>query len=96
MYARTSSWKGSSEAIERWAEHVDANVRPMVEQLRGNVGAYFFVDRTDGRALTLTLWQDEDAALASDATAEQSRAKTTAATGVEMLDRGRWELCGPV
>jgi heme-degrading monooxygenase HmoA len=92
MHARTSSWKGSADTIERWAEHVTANVRPMVEQLPGNAGAYFLVDRADGRALTLTLWEDETAAIASDATAEQSRESTIAATGVELLDRGRWEL----
>ncbi|MDQ6816748.1 MAG: antibiotic biosynthesis monooxygenase [Actinomycetota bacterium] len=96
MYARTSSWKGSAETIARWAEHVDANVRPMVERLPGNAGAYFFVDRAEGRALTLTLWEDEQAALTSDATAEQSREKTVAATGVELLERGRWELAGRV
>ncbi len=91
MHARTSSWKGSAEAIERWADHM-TNVRPMVEQLPGNAGAYFFVDHADGLALTLTLWEDEQAAVASDATADQSRASTIAATGVELLDRGRWEL----
>ena len=72
MHARTSSWKGSADAIERWADHIDKNVRPMVEQLPGNAGAYFFVDHADGRALTLTLWEDEQAAIASDATADQS------------------------
>ena len=91
MHARTSSWKGSADAIERWADHVKKNVRPMVEHLPGNAGAYFFVDHADGRALTLTLWEDEQAAIASDATADQSRS-TIAATGVELLDRGRWEL----
>jgi len=96
MYARTSAWKGSAETIERWAEHVGAHVRPMVEQLPGNAGAFFFVDRADGRALTLTLWEDERAAVASDATADQSREKTVAATGVELVERGRWELAARV
>ncbi len=92
MHARTSSWKGSADTIDRWAEHVAANVRPMVERLPGNAGAYFFVDRAEGRALTLTLWQDEDAAVASDATAEQSRERTITATGVELVERGQWEV----
>jgi heme-degrading monooxygenase HmoA len=91
MYARTSAWKGSADAIDRWAAHVSAHVGPMVEQLPGNAGAFFFVDRAEGRALTLTLWEDEPAAVASDATADQSREKTAAATGVELVERGRWE-----
>jgi heme-degrading monooxygenase HmoA len=96
MFARTSSWKGSADTIERWAEHVEATVGPMVERLPGNLGAYFLVDRADCRALTLTLWENEDAALASDAAAEQSRERTIAATGIELLDRGRWELAARV
>jgi hypothetical protein len=96
MYARTSAWKGSAETIERWAEHVGAHVRPMVEQLPGNAGAFFFVDRAGGRALTLTLWQSEEAGVVSDAMAEQSRESTAAATGVELVERGRWELAARV
>jgi heme-degrading monooxygenase HmoA len=68
----------------------------MVAGLPGNAGAYFFVDREDGRALTLTLWESEDAALASDVTAEKSRASTVAATGVELVDRGRYEVVARV
>jgi hypothetical protein len=48
MYARTSTWTGSWEALERWASHVNDRVAPMVAGLPGNQGAYFFVDR-DGR-----------------------------------------------
>jgi len=92
MYARTSSWSGSRESLEKWAKHTAEIVAPMVAALDGNAGAYFFVDRDGGRALTLTLWKTDEAALASDATAEQSRERTTAATGVELLERGRYEV----
>src|ERR1700740_2134421 len=30
MFARTSTWTGTPEALARWAEHVEATVRPMV------------------------------------------------------------------
>jgi heme-degrading monooxygenase HmoA len=92
MYARTSSWAGTPEALEKWVAQTTEKVAPMVAGLPGNAGAWFFVDREAGRAMTLTLWETEDAALASDATAEQSRAATTAATGAELLDRGRHEV----
>lgn len=96
MYARTSSWSGSPEALEKWAKQTAETVAPMVAALDGNAGAWFFVDRDGGRALTLTLWKTEEAALASDATAEQSRERTTAATGVELLERGRYEVVARV
>jgi len=92
MYARTSSWTGTPEALEKWAEQMAGSVAPMVAGLPGNAGAYFFIDREDGSALTLTLWESEDAALVSDVTAEKSRESTVAATGVEMVDRGRYEV----
>lgn len=92
MYARTSTWTGSAEALEKWAAHVNERVAPMVAGLPGNAGAYFFVDRDGGGALTLTLWHSDEAALASDQAAEKSRASTIAATGVELLARGRFEV----
>jgi len=73
MQARTSTWSGSPEAIERWVEHVTTTVKPMVAGLPGNAGAYFFVDRANHLALTLTLWDSEEAVLSSDRTAEASR-----------------------
>jgi len=96
MYARTSSWTGTPEALEKWAEQVAGVVAPMVAGLPGNAGAYFFVDREDGRAVTLTLWESEDTALASDVMAEKSRASTVAVTGVELADRGRYEVVARV
>jgi heme-degrading monooxygenase HmoA len=92
MQARTSTWSGSPEAIERWVEHVTTTVKPMVAGLPGNAGAYFFVDRANHLALTLTLWESEEAVLWSDQTAEASRASTVAATGVELVKRDRYEV----
>jgi heme-degrading monooxygenase HmoA len=96
VYARTSTWTGSREALEKWAIHVNERVAPMVAGLPGNAGAYFFVDRDGGGALTLTLWESEEAALASDQAAEQSRASTLDATGIELLARGRFEVVARV
>lgn len=96
MFARTSTWAGSAEALERWAEHVRHGVRPFVEGLPENAGAVFLVDRQGGRALTVTLWESQAAAEASDEAADQSRARTIAATGVELLERGRYEVAARI
>lgn len=76
--------------------HVNERVAPMVAALPGNAGAYFFVDREEGGALTLTLWESEEAALTSDQAAEKSRVSTVAATGIELLARGRFVVVGQV
>jgi len=92
MVARTSRWRGSAEALERWAEHAERQVKPFVAKLLGNVGAVFLIDRDSGTGLTLTLWESEEAAAETDRNAEQSRASTVAATGIELVERGRWEV----
>jgi heme-degrading monooxygenase HmoA len=91
MFARSSSWAGSPEALQKWedgAEEVAARIR----DLPGVAGAMFFLDRGAGEAMTLTLWESEDAALVSDQHAEASRTSTIAATGVELVARGRYEV----
>ena len=68
------------------------HVGAMVRGLPGVAGAMFFLDRSEGEAMTLTLWETEEAALVSDEHAEASRAATVAASGVELVERGRFEV----
>ena len=92
MFARTSTWTGSPEALQKWADHVTSQVAPMVRSLPGIAGAVFLLDRADRAAMTLTLWDSQEAALVSDQHADASRAATIAATGVELVERGRYEI----
>ena len=87
MFARSSSWSGSHEALQEWESHVD-DVAAMIRGLPGVAGAMFFLDRSGGEAF----WENEEAALVSDEHAEASRAATVAATGVELVARGRYEV----
>lgn len=92
MVARTTTWAGSPEALDKWAEHVSIQVKGFVSGLPGNAGGVFLLDRAAGRALTLTLWESEDAAAETDKHADQSRASTVAATGVELVERGAYTV----
>jgi hypothetical protein len=92
MFARTSTWSGSPEALQRWADNSASTVKGFVEGLRGNAGVVFLIDRATGTALTLTLWDSDAAAKATDQFAEQSRAATVAATGTELIARGSYEV----
>jgi hypothetical protein len=92
MFARTSTWTGSPEALQKWADHVTSQVAPMVRSLPGVAGAVFLIDRAGGAAMTMTLWDTEDAAVMSDQHADASRAATVAASGVELAARGRYEI----
>ena len=92
MVARTSTWSGSPEALDKWAEHVKAQVSGFVAGLPGNAGGAFLINRDAGTAMTLTLWDSEEAAAETDKFADQSRASTVEATGVELLDRGAYTV----
>ena len=92
VFVRTSTWSGSSEALDKWADHVTIRVAPMVRGLAGVAGAVFVIDRVGHSAMTVTLWETEEAALVSDQHAEASRSATVAATGVELVTRGRYEV----
>jgi hypothetical protein len=92
MVARTSTWAGTPEALDKWQEHVQTHVSGFVAKLPGNAGGAFFIDRESGKALTLTFWESEEAAAETDKFADQSRASTIEATGVELLERGAWSV----
>jgi heme-degrading monooxygenase HmoA len=92
MFARTSTWSGSPEELQKWADNAASTVQGFVAGLPGNAGTVFLIDRDNGTALTLTLWDTDDAARATDEFAEQSRAATVAATGTELVARGSYEV----
>ena len=92
MFARTSEWTGSPEALENWCGHVASTVKGFVQDLPGNAGALFFIDRDAGTALTVTVWDSEEAAAATDRFADQSRASTVAATGVALVAQRGYEV----
>jgi hypothetical protein len=92
VVARTSTWSGSPEALDRWEEHVKHHVSGFVAGLPGNTGGAFLIDRAAGTALTLTLWDSEEAAAETDKFADQSRASTVEATGVQLVERGAYAV----
>jgi hypothetical protein len=92
MFARTSTWSGSPEVLRKWADNAEDKVRGFVEALPGNAGVMFLIDRDAGTALTLTLWSSEEAAIATDRFADQSRAATIASTGSQLIAEGRYEV----
>ena len=92
MVARTSTWMGSPEALDKWEQHVKDNVSAFVADLPGNAGGAFFIDRNEGTALTLTFWESEEAAAETDKFADQSRESTLKATGVKLIERGSYTV----
>lgn len=92
MIVRMSTWSGTPDALERWTKAVTERVKPMVQGLRGNVGAYFLIDREHGEAITITVWENEETAKATDIGADESRSKTIDSAGVTLVKKGRYEV----
>jgi hypothetical protein len=62
MYARTTSIRGTSEAIDdATARACDDEVMPAVERMDDVIGLSFLADRDSGRCSVATAWQTEEA-----------------------------------
>jgi heme-degrading monooxygenase HmoA len=96
VFVRTSTWSGTPEQLEAWARTVQDKVKPFVKQQPGNKGAFFLIDREGRKALTFTIWESEEAALATDQAADQRRSRTMDATGVRMVSKDRYEVVASI
>ena len=61
MYARTTTIRGTSQAIDDATAYMRDDVMPAVQQMDGFVGLSFLVDRDSGRCIVATAWQTEEA-----------------------------------
>ena len=73
MFARVSSYRGDADLLQQGFSSVIAEL----EQLDGFAKAYFLVDRTHARAMSITLWESAEALKASAERAHQMRSRAT-------------------
>ena len=74
MHARVSTYTGEAEAL---LDGFQAATDPL-EKIDGFSQAYFLVDRANNKAISITIWETEDALLASAAKADELRKGATA------------------
>lgn len=77
MHARVSTYTGEAE---RLLEGFQGATGPL-EKIEGFSQAYFLVDRANGKAISITIWETEDALLASAAKADELRKGATEPSG---------------
>ena len=93
MYARLIEFSGADpEKRERAIQTIRETVIPMLRQYDGFAGYITLYDGENNRAKAVLLWETEEAAKETDRNAEKSRQGTVDATGVELLERGRYEV----
>lgn len=94
MYARVTTWKFDTSPA-RVEEIISRNrdaVLPAARQLEGFRGFLSVVNEEEGQALTLTLWESEDAERASEQAANRIRRGTVEATGISMTSAQRYRV----
>lgn len=79
MHARVTSLSGSPADVDAGTANFRENVVPFARD-KGN-GAILLVDRATGKAVAITLWEDEQALNASDERANALRADAAQQNG---------------
>jgi len=82
MHARVTSLSGSANDVDGGIANFRENVLPFVEAESGK-GAILLVDSQSGKALAITLWEDEQAMKASEERANAVRAQAAQQMGAE-------------
>jgi heme-degrading monooxygenase HmoA len=88
MHARVSTYTGEAEAL---LDGFQAATAPL-ESIEGFSQAYFLVDRTKNRAMSITIWESEDALLASAARADELRKGATEPSGATIESVEHYEI----
>jgi quinol monooxygenase YgiN len=73
MYARTTTIRGNPAAADDVISYMRDKVLPVIQEMKGCVGASMLVERESGRCIVTTAWQDEEAMRASAERVESMR-----------------------
>lgn len=90
MHARVTTLSGPADGVDVGIENFRANVVPFVRE-QGK-GALLLVDRDSGEAVSITLWEDEEAMRASDESANALRASVADQMGAAQPTVARYEV----
>jgi heme-degrading monooxygenase HmoA len=74
MHARVTTINGSSDQVDAGISNFRENVVAFAHG-EGGKGSLLLVDRQAGKVMAITLWESEDALLASEEKANQLRAQ---------------------
>ena len=65
MYARSTTVRGTSQAMDEGIAYVRDTVMPTIDGMDGCIGLSMLADRGSGRAIVTTSWRDHDALMDS-------------------------------
>jgi hypothetical protein len=91
MHARVTTLSGPAENVDVGIENFRSGVVPFIHE-GGGKGAILLVDRANGEALGITLWEDEEAMRASEESANALRASVAGEMGAVAPSVSRYEV----
>ncbi|MFB9387854.1 hypothetical protein ACFPM3_11900 [Streptomyces coeruleoprunus] len=92
MYGRLSTYQGGPVPADK---DIAASGQQALDQVRGFPGfkgVYYLLDREKGHALTLTLWEDEEAMRNSEELADKVRKESAERDEMEVVSVERYEI----
>ena len=91
MHARLSTYAGSADRLDDMVQAFN-QVTDRLRQLDGFEGGYALVDRSSGKATTITLWTNEQAVQASAQQGDRMRAEVAQAGGMSIVSVETYEV----
>jgi heme-degrading monooxygenase HmoA len=91
MHARVSTYAGSPDQTEAGIQNF-SGLTEALRSLEGFEAGYLLVDRTTGKAMTVTLWSTADAAQASAERAKQMRSDAAGGAGMSVEGVEEYEV----
>jgi hypothetical protein len=92
MFARVSTYEGPPDRIDQGLSHARERILPAARNIAGFSGILFLVDRETGKALTVTLWESEQAMRDSEEEANRLRQESAEAAGETIAGVERYEV----
>ena len=90
MHARVTTLSGSPDNAEAGIANFRDNVVPYAKS--DGKGAILLIDRESGKAVAVTLWEDEEAMRASEESANALRADAAQQMGAQQPTVERYEV----
>ena len=93
MYARATTLRASPEDVQEQIDHYQEGIQS-VREISGNRGAFLLVDRSAGKAISVTLWESDEAMQASRKRADELRQQAQESLGesVDEYEVAAWAV----
>ena len=92
MFARVSTYEGPPDRMQEGISHVRERILPAVRNIAGFSGVLFLTDHETGKALSITLWESEQAMRDSEEEASRLRSESAEAGGETIAGVERYEV----